>query len=131
MTGVIAALLVIGMTALEVPPVPNIPVPLVPGDNGPCSTAHVANLAPGDFVSVRVGPSARGRELARLRNGREVYACVRWGNWFGIVFEDPPRRTDCGVYERPRRTRSVYRGPCHSGWVDERYLVGYADWVSP
>jgi hypothetical protein len=131
MTGLPAWFVAIGMAASTAVPTPATPVPLVPGDYGPCSTASIANLAAGDFVSVRSGPSRRARELHRLRNGREVYACVRQGNWFGIVFEDVPRQTGCGVFERPRRTEAVYRGPCRSGWVHERYLMGYADWVSP
>ena len=117
--------------AAPAPPLPSLPVPLVPGDYGPCSTAEVANLRRGEFLSVRAGPSQRERELARLRNGQPVYACVRRGDWFGIVFERGARRTGCNVYEHPRRVASVYIGPCRSGWVHQRYLRGYADWVSP
>lgn len=119
------------MTAAAAPPLPGLPVPLVPGDYGPCSTAEVANLRRGDLLSVRSEPSSRSRLLARLRNGQAVYACVRRGDWFGIVFERGARRTGCNVYEHPRRVASVYIGPCRSGWVHEHYLRGYADWVSP
>jgi len=131
MRGRLAWIVAAGLTISPVTPLPAEPVPLIAGEYGPCSTASIANLDPGDFVSVRAGPSRRARALHRLGNGRDVYACVRQGNWFGIVFEDVPRRTGCGVFERPRRTSAVYRGPCRSGWVHERYLMGYADWVSP
>lgn len=111
---------------------PRVPVPLIATQGiGACSTAYVMGLGPRDnFLSVRAGPSRRERELARLVNGRNVYACVRRGNWFGIIFETGDRRACAEVLE-PRRTTGVYRGPCPSGWVHYNYLGGYADWVSP
>jgi hypothetical protein len=112
-------------------PLPDLPVPLVRGDHGPCSTARIINLPRGDRLSVRSGPSREERALARLPSGREVYACTRRGDWFGIVFERRARRTGCNVLDHPRPAASVYIGPCRSGWVHERYLGGYADWVGP
>jgi hypothetical protein len=111
---------------------PRVPVPLIAAQGyGPCSTAIVRGLdGAGAFLAVRSGPSARHRELARLGNGAEVFACVRHGNWFGIVFAPASGRRDCGV-DQPRRVNAYYSGPCRSGWVYERYLGGYADWVSP
>jgi hypothetical protein len=84
----------------------------------------------GAFLAVRSGPSARHRALARLGEGADVFACARQGDWFGIVFAPASGRRDCGVLQ-PRRANAVYSGPCRSGWVHERYLGGYADWVSP
>jgi hypothetical protein len=131
MTGLSVWLAAMSMAAPTAPPLPSLPVPLPPSEYGPCSTAQIANLPRGDTASVRSGPSRQQRELARLRNGQDVYACVRRGDWFGIVFERGPRRADCRVLNRPRRNASVYIGPCRSGWVHERYLRGYANWVSP
>jgi len=65
-----------------------------------------------------------------MESGRQSSWLQQFHDWLAI-FEDVPRRTGCGVFERPRRTSAVYRGPCRSGWVHERYLMGYADWVSP
>jgi hypothetical protein len=111
---------------------PREPVPLyADSDLPPCSTATIANLEARDgFLSVRAGPSRRERELARLSNGDAVFACVRDGDWFGIVFERPGENTGCGV-DQPVRVARDYAGPCRSGWVYERYIVGYADWISP
>ena len=111
---------------------PRVPVPLIADEGyGPCSPATVMGLAGADtFLAVRSGPSRRHRELARLGDGAEVFACVRRGDWFGIVFAPEASRLDCGVL-RPRRANAVYIGPCRSGWVHERYLGGYADWISP
>jgi hypothetical protein len=111
---------------------PPVPVPLAAAEGyGPCSTAVVMGLdRPGAFLVVRSGPSARHRNIARLGNGADVFACVRRGDWFGIVFAAEVGRIDCGVL-RPRRVTAYYSGPCRSGWVHERYLGGYADWVSP
>lgn len=113
---------------------PRVPVPLqsaIGAGYPACSTATIMNLTARDpFVTVRAGPSARERALGRLRNGDAVFACVRHGNWFGIVFERPGRRTGCGVERAPRRWHP-YRGPCRSGWVHYDYIGGYADWISP
>lgn len=95
-----------------------------------CSTASIMFLAQGDFVAVRAGPSRRSRELARLSNGDNVYACGRRGNWFAIVFERPDRGSGCGVLQRWPRV-APYRGPCRSGWVHNDYIGAYADWISP
>ena len=73
---------------------PRVPVPIYASDRwGPCSTAQVMSVdRPGDLLNVRAGPSMRDRVLARLPNGRNVYACVKRGNWFGIVFTSTPGR---------------------------------------
>lgn len=111
---------------------PRVPVPLIAAEGyGPCSTAFVMGLNRADpLLSVRSGPSARHRTIARLGNGANVFACVRQGAWFGIVFPPDGGRMDCGVLQ-PRRANSNYAGPCRSGWVHEHYLGGYADWISP
>jgi hypothetical protein len=111
---------------------PRVAVPLTAAEGyGPCSTAVVRGLGrPDPLLAVRSGPSARHRALARLGNGADVFACVRRGDWFGIVFSPESGQIDCGVLQ-PRRMNGYYSGPCRSGWVHERYLGGYADWVSP
>lgn len=118
---------------------PRVPVPIYASDSvGPCSIAQVVGAdPPGYWLNVRAGPSMRHPVIARLRSGRDVYACTRRGNWFGIVFASTPGRFastpgpgDCNVLS-PRRTNSTYRGPCRSGWVHYGYLVGYADFISP
>ena len=123
------AVLIVAPAAAQTP---RMPVPLLASESyGPCSTAFVRGLEGTDgFLSVRAGPSRRERELARLRNGQHVYACFRDGDWFGIVFERGAAGA-CAELLRPRRSDGFYRGRCGSGWVHERYLAGYADFVSP
>lgn len=112
---------------------PRFPVPLTANETyGACSTAQIINLVGrGAFASVRTGPSRRQRELARLPLGRNVYACVRHGNWFGILYERRPGERRCAWVLEPQRATTNYRGPCGSGWVHYDYLGGYADFVSP
>lgn len=112
---------------------PRVPVPLTAAEGyGACSTAEIRAPAGTDgIVSVRAGPSRRDRALAHLPGERGVYACVRRGDWFGIVFERVRGESRCAWLLEPQRASSVYRGPCRSGWVHYNYLAGYADWVSP
>ncbi len=112
---------------------PRFPVPLGASESyGACSTARILNLVGrGAFVSVRSGPSSRQRELARLPIGRDVYACVRHGNWFGILYEPRPGERRCAWVLEPQRVTTNYRGPCGSGWVHYNKIGGYADFISP
>src|SRR5690242_11023907 len=65
------------------------------------SNARVKPLNPkGDnFLSVRSKPSVKGRELARLKSGQDVWACdeTRDGEWTGIVYSPPGKDISCGV----------------------------------
>lgn len=123
-----------GMASPAIAQQPRVPVPIHGGSNDgtpACSTAHIYDLRPSDpYLAVRAGPSRRDRQLARLRNGDEVFACVRDGDWFGIVFRQPDGPLDCGVMREWPASRP-YAGPCRSGWVHHAYIGGYADWISP
>jgi hypothetical protein len=122
--------LIVAPAALAQAPRVTVPVAASESYYG-CSNAHIMGIEGADsFVALRAGPSARERMLARLPADAVVYACVRRGNWFGIVVEQPGQRTGCDVLRHWTRTRP-YRGPCRSGWVHYDYLGGYADWVSP
>ena len=112
---------------------PRVPVPLTATEGyGACSTAQIrAPLGTDGYVSIRSGPSRRDRALAHLPGERDVYACVRRGDWFGIVFERTPGDARCADLLEPQEANSVYRGPCPSGWVHYNYLAGYADFISP
>jgi hypothetical protein len=112
---------------------PRFPVPLTALDGyGACSTARIMNIVGrGAYASVRSGPSSRLRELGRLPIGRDVYACVRHGNWFGILYERRPGERRCAWVLEPQRRTTNYRGPCGSGWVHFNNLGGYADCISP
>ncbi|WP_114951169.1 hypothetical protein [Sphingosinicella terrae] len=129
-----AALLLAGMPATARGQAPRVPVPIMAGDPAAslaCSTASIMNPdRHNGLVPVRAGPSVRERALARLADGEAVFACIRRGDWFGIVFEAPGERTGCGLGPAPS-VSETYSGPCRSGWVRYRHLGGYADWISP
>ena len=112
---------------------PRFPVPLSANEGyGACSTARIMNLVGrAAYAPVRSGPSHRQRELGRLPIGRDVYACVRHGNWFGILYERRPGERRCAWVLEPQRRTSNYRGACGSGWVHYNQLGGYADFISP
>src|SRR5687768_7651270 len=122
------------LVALAVPALaqrPRVPVPVSNAEPMACSTARMVMLRrTRDLFAVRAGPSRRERVLFMLRERDPVYACVRQGNWFGIVFPDRRRPVDCGVQVRWRVARP-YRGPCRSGWVHYDHIGEYADWISP
>ena len=90
------------------------------------SNAQVKPLNPrGDnFLSVRSRPSVKGRELARLRSGQDVWACDETadGEWTGIVYAPAGRDISCGVGS-PIAKRQAYDGPCKTGWVASRFIV--------
>lgn len=122
------------MAAPAVAQTPRFPVPLSATEgHGACSTAQIVHLTGRRlaFVPVRSGPSSRQRVLEQLPMGRDVYACVRHGNWFGILYERRPGERRCAFVLEPQRATTNYRGPCGSGWVHYNSLGGYADFISP
>jgi hypothetical protein len=133
MKGLFACLAVLLAAAPAKAQQPRLPVPLSATEGyGACSTAFIRGVENSvRVVAVRSGPSRRERVLAHLPDGRGVYACVRHGDWFGIIFERQRGETRCASVLTPQRESSLYRGPCPSGWVHFNYLAGYADFISP
>ena len=122
--------MLIGAAPPADPQRPRVGVPIY-GDDLGCSTASIfIPERPGELVAIRSGPSRHERVIARLRHEDPVFACVRRGDWFGIVFDQPGQRSDCDV-RRPWPATERYPGPCRSGWVNDDHLAGYADWISP
>lgn len=74
-----------------------------------------------NFLAVRAGPGARHRMLDKLHTRQLVFVCEERGGWLGIVYG----RTDCEV-NFPILMRSVYRGPCRSGWVSRKFIAEIA-----
>src|SRR5687767_12824232 len=106
----IAALVGGAPLAAQAPRVPVV-IPASPDGYDGCSTAYIYGLNDGrdrGFLAVRAGPSSRDRELGRLRNGDRVYACVRNGDWFGIVYEGDGR-TGCNVRQALAFDQRLYR----------------------
>ena len=134
MRSLLLCAILFGMASPTMAQRPRVPVPIYGGSNDgtpACSTAFIYDLQPSDpHLAVRAGPSRREQQLARLRNGDEVFACVRRGDWFGIVFKQPDGTADCDV-TREFPATAPYAGPCRSGWVYHLYIGGYADWISP
>jgi hypothetical protein len=86
------------------------------------ASGSVVGLDPrGDnFLSVRSGPGGPPyKEADRINTGQRVAICEEKGAWLGVVYSLD--RQDCGV-ATPRPKRSVYTGPCRSGWVHGRYV---------
>jgi len=127
MRRILPLFLLAALSAAAPPSRPERPVMVggVPDLDACLSNGQVTGLNPrGDnFLSVRSRPSARARELGRLRGGQVVWACDETadGSWTGVVFSPPGRDLDCGV-GTPAPRHQVYRGPCASGWVSSRFL---------
>lgn len=105
---------------------PGLDVPVHAGgdaDLDACAASGaVTGLDPkGDnFLSVRSGPGgAPYHEVDRVRTGQRLAICEEKGAWLGVVYADDGK--DCRV-ATPRPKRSVYTGPCRSGWVHGRYV---------
>jgi hypothetical protein len=132
MRSALLSIAVLAMGSAAAAQLPRVPVPVYASERFyGCSDAFIRGLEGTDgFLALRAGPSMRERMLARLPANANVYACVRRGNWFGIVVEQHGQRTGCDVRRHWARTAS-YRGPCRSGWVHYDYLGGYADYISP
>ena len=80
--------------------------------------------AAGDgFLAVRGGPSSKHDMLDKIYNGQVVNLCDERGNWLGVVYSQ--KAVDCGV-GTPWPSRQVYSGPCSSGWVYRKYVIGFA-----
>lgn len=121
-----AAVLIAGAAIAATPPRP-VRIGLEGTDIDACpSQGAVVGLNPrGDnFLTVRAGPGRDARAIARLEPGHRVHLCdySEDGQWLGIVYDRSPRlEEDCRVGSPVPRLRP-YRGPCHSGWVSERYI---------
>jgi hypothetical protein len=90
------------------------------------SWAVVAGLNPsGDgFLAVRAGPGTHYRQRDKLTEGRGFYVCSnsRDGQWVGIVYPRPGQDNgECGVHGVIVTARA-YTGPCHFGWVHQRWV---------
>lgn len=86
--------------------------------------SRVSGLNPrGDnYLSLRSRPSAKARELKRLRPGQQVWVCEeRPDGWTGVLVAPADGSLDCGVGS-PVAERQTYRGTCDSGWVASRFL---------
>jgi hypothetical protein len=82
------------------------------------STGIVVGLkpVPGNFLAVREGPGPGFAQVGELPLGDRVWLCDSREDWMGIVYGE-----DCGV-STPKATRTLYTGPCASGWVSKRYI---------
>lgn len=74
-----------------------------------------------NFLSVRVGPGPKHREADRLGPAAQVHVCEHKGDWTSIVYAPAGRTLDCGV-SAALPVRTIYRGPCRSGWVHRRFV---------
>ena len=103
------------------------------------AVAKVEGLKKGGdgYVSVRVAPSTRAREVDRLTEGtfliRTFAERTDAGTRFVGVIYDPDGKSDrpmmetCGIPEAPPYSLGPYKGPCKSGWVALRFVKILAD----
>lgn len=106
---------------------------------------HAATLAEvsglkggkGSFLSLRIGPAASLKEIARLNQGQLMIPIMQGDpEWLGVIVAPPGARdaeaiaAACRVDEATAATlpeQSPYRGPCRSGWVARRWVKMVVD----
>ena len=78
-------------------------------------------------LNVRTGPGTRYPRVDSLTNDQQVWACdsARNGSWLAVVYAPLGTELDCGVTS-PVSSPRTYQGPCRSGWVRAKWLVGIA-----
>ena len=121
----IPALLCIGLltevsVAAKLPTVPVL-VGQDPESDACAGSGIVVGLDPtGDnFLSVRVGPGSKFREIDRLNTSDSVYVCDERLGWYGIVY---PVSRACNVSSVSFDKPQPYSGPCRSGWVYKKFI---------
>ncbi len=73
------------------------------------------------FLAVRTGPGADYAMADKVYSGALLSLCDQRGSWLGVVYSH--ETTDCGV-STPWPRAGAYAGPCRSGWVFKKYIVG-------
>ena len=122
-----AALVLSGLSATALAHRPQVPI-IAGGeeDFDACGSQGVVRGldAGGDrFLAVRAGPSSKHAMLDKVFNGAILNLCDERGNWLGVVYSHETK--DCGV-GTPWARRQDFSGPCRSGWVDSKYVAGFA-----
>jgi hypothetical protein len=74
------------------------------------------------FASVRSAPKLEAKELDRLNAETLVQVCDTKGTWTGVVYG--PNAVSCVPDFVPKAYS--YKGPCKSGWIASRFVVGVA-----
>jgi hypothetical protein len=93
------------------------------GDIDACSPAREVKGPPYNtpFARLHVGPSDKDHIIAKLTAGQYLFVCEDQGDWLGVVVVGTNTdRATCGI-TGPFAIRSVYTGPCKSGWVKRTF----------
>jgi len=69
-----------------------------------------------NFLAVRSGPGSKFTKIDELHERNQIFLCDKRGRWHGIIYGK-----NCGV-SSPIAIRQIYRGPCKSGWVFDKYV---------
>lgn len=87
-------------------------------------TSRHLDAAAGERIQVRAAPFDVAAETGSIPAGARFFICSRSHDqrWLGIVYEDAGTLAPtCGV-SRPAPEKSVYQGPCRSGWVSAAFV---------
>jgi hypothetical protein len=74
------------------------------------------------FASIRSAPKPDAKELDRVNAETVVQVCDTKGTWTGVVYGS--NAASCIPDVVPKAY--VYKGPCKSGWIASRFVVGVA-----
>jgi hypothetical protein len=88
-----------------------------------CSPAREVKGPPFNtaYAPLQEGPSDTDAVIAKLTAGQFLFVCADKGDWLGVVVVDiNTDRTTCGL-TGPIATRTVYQGPCKSGWIKRAF----------
>lgn len=111
-------------------------VPVRVGELGPsfdaCNSVGRPNhldSAAGGTLDVRAAPSDAADRTDSLHADAQFFVCTRSVDqrWLGIVYDPSGTLSPaCGV-SHPLASRTAYRGPCRSGWVQGAFVRQTAD----
>lgn len=94
---------------------------IVGGDKIGDACPSLAMVKAKKYIFLRTSPFLSAPPVGKLVAGSHVYICTEKNGWIGVVAIDGNGAT-CGV-SSPIIKKTIYKGPCRSGWIETRQIV--------